>query len=415
MTGSRGGSLTTSTTTASGRVRIEALTGLRFFAAFAVFLHHTAQPQWLPQPISLVMAAGSNGVTFFFVLSGFVIALNYFEDAAQPTGRRLWNYAVSRLARVYPLYLLVLTVVWILADGHTYFARYVWQALALQTWHPSLAVAYGINPPGWSIGVEFFLYACFPLLVLALRPIAAQPRKLIVVGLILFALLCALTTWFQLTRYGLPASDPTGAHRWLYRTPATRLVDFTLGVIVALLLGYIKRRWKESKTRDRFLAPALTWLPLIATLAMMTWPDRTYYYATLDVLWLPPALAICLGLGLYPDSAAGRLLGWRPVVLLGEISFAFYLVHRPLMWLFRVQDFTTDRPVVYVAKVAAVLLLITGVAVGCHFLWEKPAQRLINRKLRLAVPPRTTGVQVPSVPRQATAPAQEMLAIKPSA
>ncbi|MEV4117888.1 acyltransferase [Micromonospora sp. NPDC049645] len=378
--------MTTTPTTAAPKLRIPALTGLRWFAALAVFFHHSAAHESLPDPVRRVMGAGSNGVTFFFLLSGFVIALNYFDSATRPTPRSTWNYLIGRLARVYPLYLLVLVVVWLAVDHHSNVSRFLIQALALQSWHPSLVVTYGINAPGWSIGVEFFLYACFPLLVLALRPIADNARVLLAVAVTTIVAAFVLAALFQHFRNGLPATNPFSAHRWLYRTPATRLGDFTLGMVAALLLRQAKLSWSASATRDRVLSPLLTWLPVAATLLLMAWPDRTRYYASYDALWMIPGALLFFGLGQYPQSALSRFLSTRPLVFLGEVSFAFYLVHRPLMQLVGESSWMNDSLPAYLAKLTLLVAVITLVAAGCHFLWERPAQRLVNRYLKIRTP-----------------------------
>jgi peptidoglycan/LPS O-acetylase OafA/YrhL len=370
------------------RLHLPALTGLRWFAALAVFFHHAVRPETLPGPISRFMQSGHNGVTFFFVLSGFVIALNYFDTAARPTSRGTWNYFVGRLARVYPLYLLVLTVVWVFVDHQSNVPRFLWQLFALQSWHPSLVIAYGINAPGWSIGVEFFLYACFPLLVLVLRPIAANAKALLILAVAVIVAVFLAAALFQQFRNGLPPTDPASAHRWLYRMPATRLGDFALGMIAALLLRHLRRSWETAPPADRILSPLLTWFPLGLTVLLMASPDRAKYYASFDAFWALPAVMLFLGLGLYPQSLLSRFLSLRAVVFLGEVSFAFYLVHRPLMHLVDAESWGNDRILLYTAKSVLLVAFIVAVAAACHYLWERPAQRFLNHLLRINARPR---------------------------
>ncbi len=71
------------------KARLDALTGLRFFAALAVYLHHHPKPDYLPGTLTTFFLAGYNGVTLFFVLSGFVIGFNYFDSLVKPTGKKL--------------------------------------------------------------------------------------------------------------------------------------------------------------------------------------------------------------------------------------------------------------------------------------------------------------------------------------
>jgi peptidoglycan/LPS O-acetylase OafA/YrhL len=79
--------------------RIDALTGLRFVAALAVFLSHLQPAPGVPAPVQTFMRAGYDGVTLFFILSGFVLAWNYDRRLGDRlTGRGLWSFAVARAA-----------------------------------------------------------------------------------------------------------------------------------------------------------------------------------------------------------------------------------------------------------------------------------------------------------------------------
>src|ERR1700722_1689692 len=90
--------------------RLNALTGLRCFAAINIVLFHFSNPNWFG-PLAPVVNAGYASVSFFILLSGFVLAYNSAERAR--TGmlyaRRFWE---ARVTRLYPIYLLSLLMSW---------------------------------------------------------------------------------------------------------------------------------------------------------------------------------------------------------------------------------------------------------------------------------------------------------------
>src|SRR4051794_22059023 len=96
---------------------LPALTGLRFFLALWVILHHLtgsgslleSTALRLPSALYALVRGGYLAVTTFFVLSGFVLARSY--AGTRWTGRSLWRYTVGRFARVYPVYALSLAIV----------------------------------------------------------------------------------------------------------------------------------------------------------------------------------------------------------------------------------------------------------------------------------------------------------------
>jgi hypothetical protein len=142
---------------------LEALTGLRWFAAFGVFLFHVRDFYPLPGTPDTALF-GNSGVTFFFVLSGFVLTWSFTPNDTAP--RFYWR----RFARIWP----ALAVSTALAVPVFYSGRAVAldhaQQLGLlasltlvQAWIPE--VLFAGNPAAWSLSDEAFFYALFPFLV----------------------------------------------------------------------------------------------------------------------------------------------------------------------------------------------------------------------------------------------------------
>src|SRR5579859_1132948 len=158
--------------------RLPALTSLRFFAAFHVFLFHMQAmgavfgPAWFRRLSSI----GYVGVSFFFVLSGFILVYTY---AGRPL--KMTDFWRARFARVYPAYAfaLLLTLPFFLyvarhfsefpvpfmafQAAHTKVAA-VLEMLLLQSWFPPAALSW--NAVGWSLSVETFFYLLFPILLI---------------------------------------------------------------------------------------------------------------------------------------------------------------------------------------------------------------------------------------------------------
>ncbi len=167
---------------AGERPALHALTSLRFFAAFAVVvLHYRELLGPLPEGVRQLIVGGQFGVTFFFVLSGFILTYRYREWFADGVSdARFWWFQRFRLARIYPVYLLglLLDTPWHLLErasvgqlgevAHTYWASWLLNAVALQAWVPAVPFAMFWNTPAWSVAAEFFFYATFPWLCAAL-------------------------------------------------------------------------------------------------------------------------------------------------------------------------------------------------------------------------------------------------------
>jgi len=170
------------------RPRLPALTSLRFFAAFHVVIFHFQAMQTFIGPVwfQKLSSIGYVGVSFFFVLSGFILVYTY---AGRPMV--LKNFWRARFARIYPAYafsLLVTAPFFFYAVLTMNFPFFVWakthlklaSALVLSllhAWVPPAALTW--NAVAWSLSVEAFFYVLFPFLLLVLVR-RSQPQLLLI-------------------------------------------------------------------------------------------------------------------------------------------------------------------------------------------------------------------------------------------
>ena len=368
---------TASTPAARTGLHLPALTGLRIVAALAVYASHVGPPAGAPEWIRTLLASGYMGVTIFFVLSGFVLALNYLHRLRRPSGREFYGYIVARLARVYPLYLLILLYIMVRQHAAGGPLDDWWKhALAIQAWDPSTTVAFSYNGPGWSIGVELLLYACFPLLVPLVARLATPRAALLAVAGVVVAMLAA-TLWFAATSRGaLPLSDPGSPHRWLYRTPLLRLGDFALGMLAAQLFFLMRNDGRAVRAGGM-----LTFAAVIVTFGLMAWPANLNSAWSWDIGYALPAAVLIFGLAVAPGCQVAKLLSLPFIVLLGEASYAFYLAHQPALGFLAGGRWTTDFSITTVAYEVLTLGAILCLAAGLHTIVERPARTYLRRWL----------------------------------
>ncbi len=295
---------------------VRAMTGLRGVAALLVAIYHINLPD-RASASALVRFVGKGylWVDLFFVLSGFLMALNYSHLFASGWTPRAWaDFLLRRLARVYPLYFFV-TVAGIAAAlghlaapvatpdgaGETAAAN----LLLIQSW----GVSGSINGAAWSLSAEWAAYLVFPALVwLALL---GRPALAWAAGLMALASMAATV---GLTMHdGAYHSGPLDAYDGTTAEPLLRcLGGFTLGLIAC--------RLAQS---GRLMACAAHDGTLVAAAALLT---AGFIAGAHDLLAIP--LFALLVLGLYGNrGVSGRLLGCWPVHRLGVLSYSVYLLH----------------------------------------------------------------------------------------
>ncbi|AUG76915.1 Putative acyltransferase [Kitasatospora sp. MMS16-BH015] len=335
--------------------RLPSLTGLRCWAALLVVLYHLSR-QVGPVPwLTPVVWYGRSGVTFFFVLSGFVLAWTYHGTAAP--ARVFYR---RRLARIWPLHALTTGIslaVYGAMGAVVPVTAGLWSLLLVHPWAREYTM--GGNPAGWSLGDEGWFYLLLP----ALLPMVRRPVRV--------ALLCCLlgpVLWLA----GSEVADP-GLRSWLLDyQPLLRTPQFLLGVALGVGLR-------------RGLLPRLPLLPAGLAVAGFHLALVPWHTAVPDALWYGPySAAQLLAAPLFgwlvlaaaqADLRGPTRLGARPWVRLGDWSFAWYLTHEVVIrcWLALL-----GRPWPAALSWAALLPLTLAVAAALYRWVERPCERLLR-------------------------------------
>jgi peptidoglycan/LPS O-acetylase OafA/YrhL len=367
--------------------QMNALTGLRFFAAFAVLSFHYMLPdQWpvkIPQWLVSVVGCGNAGVSLFFMLSGFVLA--YANRGWTTTRDATLRFWAKRIARIYPIYFLAL--LWFapffllhrfaseppglaIAKSVTSFVPAL---LLVQSWfYPRLAPAW--NGPAWTLSVEAAFYLLFPLIAVRVRLLSQSHKIALCLGCWL------LTALLSLADPLLPGSTPL-RYEFFTFNPLIHLPTFISGV--ALGYHYVQRTASKSGT-------ALAVSGGLAALAIASQSQLLWFHFRFEAAFLPAFGALLYGLAL--GGWPARILSTRPLVILGESSYALYILQfsvvYTLMWMdqnFAIYDYMQygrlhsrlSAPAFFVLAVFACMTISVLV---CKF-YETPLRKVLRQRL----------------------------------
>ena len=309
---------------------IDALTGVRFFAAFSVFnLHYfyylrpRTSSYHIPDFVLSILDSGVAGISLFFMLSGFVLAYAY--PSIMPTRPAAMRFLASRFARIYPVYFLALvgfapfilchrfsTEAPLLATEKS-IASLLPSVLLIQSWfHPRFAVSW--NGPGWTLSVEFVFYLLFPVIAPRIRALS-HPGKLWL-ALVCWAVSMALSMIDPLLLSPSEFNDGLVSFNPIFHLPT-----FISGVA----LGYHFAARRSATNGTLMSGAGLLLICLIAPVSHSLPPLLVH-----NAVFLP-----AFGLLLYGLASGGwpaQLLSKRPMVLLGESSYALYILQFPLLY-----------------------------------------------------------------------------------
>ena len=360
------------------------LDGLRAVAVLLVMLYHGGV-DWAH--------GGFLGVDIFFVLSGYLITTLLLQERARWGAIDLRAFWMRRARRLLPALFVVLAAVGLAAplfarpdrldqlrgDGLATLAYVAnWRFIATgQSYFDQFAAPSPFRHM-WSLGIEEQWYWFFPLLLLLLIALSQRRRRRLATALALLTVASAAWMAWLAARGG----DPS----YLYYATGTRVQELLVGSVLAVLAMKVRGRGggRPTDTGLRWLGHAETYAGGVGVVAvvLLATDTATWLYRG-GFLLLCVCVALLLdGLTRAPHTVPARALSWRPVVLVGVVSYGLYLWHWPLFLLL-----TPDRTGLGGLPLLSVRFAATGlVALASYRLLERPVRSgLLTRRFAPAV------------------------------
>jgi peptidoglycan/LPS O-acetylase OafA/YrhL len=348
---------------------IRALTSIRGIAAWWIVLFHFREyVPALSNPSFDLIGHGYLAVDLFFELSGFVIALNYGRLFRNFSTAEWFRFLGRRLARIYPLHLLMLFIFLLnpLVIGYLasrpLFERYdpgyfVLSVFLVQNWGFTHLLAW--NVPAWSISTEWMAYLLFPAICwITIRFARSRGHALLLAALLMVALAAGFAAFHELLGGAVPR---TGLFRCV--------MEFWLGVC----LYYT---WSGGGPRKEYESHiALTLAVLCGIL-----------YATLDLpdFTIVPLGFFCLIYALADQRTVfSKMVSNRALEFVGLISYSTYMVHyfvRDWIKIILIQD---GVPVA--VQALAYIAITAGVSVLLYRYVEVPGRSFLRGVMNTSV------------------------------
>ena len=353
---------------------IKPLTSLRFFAAIWV-IFYTYWPHLSGAFAFGPITKGYLGVDLFFILSGFIISHVYLDRLGEG-GFSYREFITNRLARIYPLHVMMLGVTLAMVGVASWKGMSLdpniaaWSALPAQilmmhAW--GLAPIAGWNHPSWSISAEWFAYLNFPLFgwvawKMRMRPILA-------IGLVAIMAIGLYAGFTAITHQSL-------THATVF-WGALRIVP-AFGLGAALYLNFRSKRFQSGALSGKFVTSGLMLfaLAVIAVTAYVSGSNTDF----------DPLIVLALGLLVLMVAQSGRegrgILSHPISIYLGEVSFAMYMVYVPWKWVFfKLAGFVVHRSdqILPLWLWGIGFVAILPLAAMAHHIVELPMRKVIRK------------------------------------
>jgi peptidoglycan/LPS O-acetylase OafA/YrhL len=358
-------------------VRLEPLTSLRFIAAAMIVFHHTISMGLFGSnsPLGYVSNWGQ-GVSFFFVLSGFILAHVYPK---LETWSEIRRFLLARFARVWPaLAFSSILAIWLLSLDWNYGTALA-NLLMINAWIPYINYYFAYNSPSWSISTEVFFYLTFPLIIYKWKNNWLY-KLLLSFSILIFMFLASNILQLQAIESIDEKVTKTGL---LYISPATRIFEFIFGVFLASVRSKYSDTINWSRSRSTAyeitsiiaVAASMFFMPKLGNGLFMTFGEKAASY------WLTfGGSMFSFGLLIYITSMQrgwiSAFLAHPALVLLGEISFSIYLLHQIFLRYYVANIIAPP----YLPKSVEIAIFWTILILASYLMWatiETPCRRLI--------------------------------------
>ncbi|RTZ65073.1 MAG: hypothetical protein DSZ29_04750 [Aquificaceae bacterium] len=303
-------------------LQLDQITFTRFIAALSVVFFHYGMDVFPANTyLHEAVTAGPIAVNYFYILSGFIMAIAYYKPQQQASFNK-WKYWLARFARIYPIYLIALLLI-VAAKYKTLtddpFSLPLHLGM-LQAWIPGYPIT--LNTPGWSLSVEAFFYLCFPFLLLSIYKHGT--RRLIIFTVILWLATQVLLLSLLNSNEYAPKSL---LHDFIYYNPLMHLNAFIAGFLTGVF--FKNNKFTVSKYNSVWLVCSVALITVLLIFRPSLENIIGIKLAFTNGL-IAPAFLLFLVFLAQEKGVISTIFSKRWLVLLGEASFSLYILQKPL-------------------------------------------------------------------------------------
>lgn len=378
---------------------IGTFTGIRGLASLAVVAIHSQvfffaifPGAW---PERRFLWTGNYAVDTFFILSGFVITLNYGDRMRRPNFQMWKTFILLRLARMWPVHVMtiLLYAIWFKTiDIHPkpYFPNMLVvpheaaMGMLFAPWNVIMNVlmlnqvwpASSISTPAWSVSLEFLAYLVFPLIAFVVMKFRTPLVAFIGAGVVLLA-----------GAYWLGVTSSDDFTYIGYQLPFIRIIyAFPAGCLLCVGWKQLSPRWKNGWGYDAaVIASIVTLFTIVAFIPQTT------------IIYMPAPAIPLLGVIILGCAGATGPVKWfltrRPLQWLGHISYSLYQTHFIALMACELYFFTpfllVGPPAVKLWVAIGMLASVIGLAWLSYTFIEEPCRKRARTWIFRNAPPKT--------------------------
>lgn len=354
---------------------INSLTSLRFIAAVAIYLHHLNFPGGL----------GAISVTFFFVISGFTMAIGYNNKFQELKKSEIKNFYFKRFVRIYPLHILTVLLaipVMLYTDFEINLYNSITNLFMIQSYIPSGIEVFSFNSVSWFIANLIFFYLLTPFFIFLIHKVKIKKSKKINLVLLFCILIVA-----SFIAYHFRGHMEAYSFGWwfIYISPYFRVFDFILGLIAGFLFIEIKKpSVKGIASRILFTIfeiGAIGFLIVSYKSGFLGFDSFKYG------LYYIPASILIVFIFAFQKGFVSLIISGKILVYLGNLSFPIFLMHQLVIIytsiLFAPTVYGYTLELTHVISQIALFIVIISLSDSLQRYFEIPIKNKLNKYFKV--------------------------------
>ena len=361
--------------------KINSLTSLRFIAAAMIVVHHSCGVLWLTGDRHFAL---EQAVSFFFVLSGFVLTYVY---PALDNSVSVKSFYLARFARIWPNHLAAFAILLaiglpgsfysILQTNHFFIA--LLNLLLVQGWIPVREIFFSFNAITWAVSAEVFFYLLFPFLVKDLERTYFQKLLLSLLMALGIIIICNVAH-LPADKSALPGEISRAG--LVYINPLCRLFEFVLGMCVALIWRKYHHTIKLDKRVGSLLEIVAAGLVLLSVHYSLSSTHLAGFLGQAGSAYIRHsgssiAFAFLIFIVAFEQGFISQILNFNVLVVLGEASYSIFLLHQIIL------RFYTNHSILFsqIPQVLLYILFLILLLAGSFFMLiviERPSYRFLR-------------------------------------
>lgn len=333
---------------------IKTLTSLRFYMAIIIFISHLAI---LPSiNFNNYLNNGGYGVIFFFILSGFVMAINYKDKFEAVTKENWLTFVKKRIKRIYPLYIFMIMLglafevatnsdMWSLQFFLKQGVKLMLCIPMIQTLIPKMSIAQAFNGAAWFLSCLFILYIVTPFILKMLYKVNKRNKEIFIIMILTIVILECLLIILK------DNIDIT------YCTPYIRIFYYFIGILAGIIFAN-----KKETILGRAKKQSFELLELLSIIVIVLGWIFTYKAKFANVLTII-IMTYSIFVFAFQKGTISKIMSYKINVFLGKISFEFYLIHYVVIKYLGATSISKDSNYIIVSGIAFLLSIVLSVLI----------------------------------------------------